>query len=207
MVIEGAYGYSFERPVRHMREYLSILMPALRGESVSFEGETMRGTTFEPVTVGGASAPEVLVAALGPAMLELAGQMAGGTVTWMVGPRTLSSHIIPSITAASEAAGRVAPRIAVCLPVCVTSDPDRALQRAARSFALYNQLPSYRAMLDREDVDGPGDVALIGEEDRVAAAVEQLKEIGATDFAAVPLGPRDEWQRTAALMSDLAGRL
>jgi alkanesulfonate monooxygenase SsuD/methylene tetrahydromethanopterin reductase-like flavin-dependent oxidoreductase (luciferase family) len=81
------------------------------------------------------------------------------------------------------------------------------LQRAARSFALYNQLPSYRAMLDREDVDGPGDVALIGEEDRVAAAVEQLKEIGATDFAAVPLGPRDEWQRTAALMSDLAGRL
>src|SRR5579859_5968442 len=86
MVIEGVFCYSFDHPVRHMREYLSILMPALAGEKVSFQGETLTANTMSPLVVAGARRPAVLVAALGPQMLKLAGRLADGTTTWMVGP-------------------------------------------------------------------------------------------------------------------------
>jgi F420-dependent oxidoreductase-like protein len=206
VVIEGVFGYSFEKPARHMREYLSILMPALRGEPVSFRGETLKAATFAPVKVEGASTPAVLVAALGPVMLKLAGQLTDGTITWMVGPKTLANHIAPTINAAAGAANKPAPRITAGLPVCVTSDPEGARQRAARSFAMYGQLPSYRAMLDREGVDGPADVVLVGDEESVATQIGQLADAGATDLAAAPFGSSEERQQTRALLAQLAGR-
>jgi F420-dependent oxidoreductase-like protein len=206
VVIEGVFGYSFEKPARHMREYLSVLMPALRGEPVSFQGETLKASTFAPVKVEGAATPAVLVAALGPVMLKLAGQLTDGTITWMVGPKTLANHVTPTITAAAGAASKPAPRIAAGLPVCVTSDPDGARQRAARSFAMYGQLPSYRAMLDREGADGPADVALIGDDESVATQVGHLADAGATDLAAVPFGSSEERQQTRALLAQLAHR-
>ena len=130
MVIEGMFGLSFEKPLRHMREYLSVLMPLLHDRKVAFAGETMSmqgnlGVTDVP-------APPVLIAALGPKMLELAGTVADGTVTWMTGPTTLASHTVPTITAAAERAGRPAPRIFASLPICITEDPDGARERAAR---------------------------------------------------------------------------
>ena len=98
----------------------------------------------------------MIVAALGPKMLELAGTVADGTVTWMTGPATLASHTVPMITAAAERAGRPAPRIVASLPICVTADADAARERAAKDFQVYGFLPSYRAMLDREGAAGPG---------------------------------------------------
>src|SRR5437868_7701646 len=91
MVIENMFGYSFEKPARHMREYLAALMPLLRGEQVSFKGETVTANAMQPIHVDGAMAPQVLLAALAPRMLELAGSLTDGTITWMVGPSTLSS--------------------------------------------------------------------------------------------------------------------
>src|SRR3954469_34176 len=126
MVIENMFGYSFEKPARHMREYLSILMPLLRGEKGAFEGETLKSNAMQPVRVDGSTPPQVLLAALAPRMLELAGSLTDGTVTWMTGPSTVSSHIVPLMTAAAEKAGRPAPRVVVGLPVCVTQDPDAA---------------------------------------------------------------------------------
>jgi F420-dependent oxidoreductase-like protein len=204
IVIEGAFGYSFERPARHMREYLSVLVPAMRGERVDFEGETVKAHTLMPLAVAGATPPPVLVAALGPAMLKLTGELADGTVTWMVGPKTLANHVTPSITASAQAAGRPAPRIVVGLPVAVTDDPDGARARATRSLAIYNQLPSYRAMLDREEAEGPGDVAVVGDEASVAKQVGLLADAGATDLAAVVFGSSGEQQRTRTLLSELA---
>lgn len=204
IVIENVFGYSFDRPALHMREYLSVLVPLLREGKVAFEGETTKAATLQPLRVAGAEPCPVLVAALGPAMLKLTGEMADGTVTWMVGQKTLEGHIVPSITRAAGGAGRPSPRVVVGLPVCVTNDPDAAREKAAKTFVIYGQLPSYRAMLDREGAEGPADVAIVGDEDAVAAQVRALFDAGATEFAAALFGSSDDRRRSVALLSSLA---
>ncbi|MCW2889470.1 MAG: 5,10-methylenetetrahydromethanopterin reductase [Streptosporangiaceae bacterium] len=203
IVIEGMYGYDFGKPVRHMDEYLSILLPPLNGEPADFTGETLAGHI-------GLSTPRlgrvpVLLAALGPRMLKLAGERADGTVLWMTGPATVRDHIVPTITAAAHAAGRPDPRIVCILPVCVTDQADAARARAAKAFEVYGFLPSYRAMLDREGVAGPGDVAIVGDEDTVGAQVEDLAKAGVTDFVAGEFATGEDARRTRAFLSSLAG--
>jgi 5,10-methylenetetrahydromethanopterin reductase len=200
-VIEGMYGYSFDRPVRHMREYLEILVPIIQTGRVSFAGETLTGRSG--VDVKGGSPLPILLAALGVKMLELAGSVADGTVTWMTGPATIESHIVPTITAAAALAGRPAPRIGVGLPVCVAGDVYAARERAAATFEIYGALPSYRAMLDREGADGPADVAVVGNEADVRRQLARLEAAGATDFVANVFGSRDERAHTTALLASL----
>jgi 5,10-methylenetetrahydromethanopterin reductase len=197
-VIEGMFGLSFDRPLRHMREYLDALVPLLQESNVSVAGETI--TARAGLDVRGATPPPVLLAALGPKMLELAGSVVDGTVTWMTGPTTIEQHVVPVITRAAESAGRLAPRVGVGLPVCVTDDVDAARQRAAKMFEIYGTLPSYRAMLDREGADGPADVAVVGDEDTVRPQLEHLASIGATDFVANVFGSAEERERTRAFM-------
>jgi F420-dependent oxidoreductase-like protein len=194
VVIEHMFGYSFERPARHMKEYLQALLPLLSGEAVSVQGETLKAAG--QLTVPGATRPAVLLAALAPAMLKLAGGVADGTVTWMTGPDTVANHIVPSITAAAEAAGRPAPRTVVALPTLVTADPDGARAAAATTFVIYGGLPSYRAMLDKEGAAGPGDVAIVGDEAAVRKQIDRIRDGGATDFVAVPFGNAEENTRT-----------
>jgi F420-dependent oxidoreductase-like protein len=194
VVIEHMFGYSFDKPARHMREYLQALLPLLNGEAVNVQGETLK--SVGQVTVAGATRPPVLLAALAPTMLKLAGGVADGTVTWMTGPATVANHIVPSITAAAEAAGRAAPRTVVALPVMVTGDVDDAKQRASSTFVIYGGLPSYRAMLDREGAAGPADVVIAGDEATVRKAIDGIRDAGATDFVAVPFGTSEENART-----------
>jgi F420-dependent oxidoreductase-like protein len=188
LVIEGMYGLSFDRPARHMREYLSILEPLLRGEQVTYKGETLTWNGMGPLQIPGATRPQLLLAALAPRMLDLAGSVADGTVTWMTGPSTLSDHIVPLITKAAEQAGRGTPRVAVSLPVSLTTDPDAAREEASKVFAIYGQLPSYRAMLDKEGAAGPADVAIVGDEGTIAKEIERVADAGATDFLVAPFG-------------------
>ncbi len=206
LVVEGMWGYSFERPVRYMSEYLSILNALLHGERADVDGELVRAHTLGPIEAAGAPPPPVLVAALGPAMLRLAAQRAAGTVTWMVGPQTLAHHIVPTIKAAADEAAKEAPRVVVTLPVCVTDDPAAAKTRAERIFAVYGQLPSYRAMLDREGAASAADVAVVGTESEVTAAVDRIEEAGATEFSAAVYGSQEEIERTQTLFSSLAAR-
>ena len=201
LVIEGMYGYSYAKPVRHLREYLEVLVPLVRGDAASFDGETVHAHIT--VDVQGATPFPVLVAALGPQMLELAGRVADGTLTWMTGPATVEAHIVPTITQAADQAGRPAPRVGVGLPVCVTADADAARDRAARTFEIYGQLPSYRAMLDREGAEGPADVAVVGDEEHVRRQVEHLGAVGATDFVANVFGSSEERRRTGELLRTL----
>jgi F420-dependent oxidoreductase-like protein len=203
LVIEGVFGYSFDRPVRHMDDYLRALLPLLRGEQVSYEGETLKAATLGPLDLS-APTPDVLVAALGPRMLQLAGTLADGTATWMTGRTTIEGHIVPSIARAAAAADRSPPRVAVSLPVCVTDDPEGARERATRVFAIYGQLPSYRAMLDREGVDGPADVAVVGDERSVAKQIAAFGEVGATEFVAARYGDLAERDRTFRLIAELS---
>jgi F420-dependent oxidoreductase-like protein len=202
VVIENVFGQSFDRPARHMREYLSVLIPALQGEQVTFAGETLKASTFGPLPID-APAPPVLVAALGSTMLRIAGTMASGTVTWMTGPATLEAHIIPTINEAAAEAGRPRPRIGVGLPVCVTGDNDAARTKAGEVFAVYGGLPSYRAMLDREGAGGPADVAIVGDKSEVQAAVRHLADIGVTDFCGAPFGSAEEIRASVAALAEL----
>ena len=204
VVIEGAFGLSFSKPVRHMREYLEILMSLLHEGKASFEGEELTARTFAPMRPAGASAPPVLVAALGTQMLNLAGRLADGTALWMVGPKTIADHIVPTIHKAAEAAGRPSPQVAVGLPVSVTAHPDEARAKAAQAFGFYNNLPSYRAMLDKEGAEGPADVAIVGDEETVAAEVRHLGDVGATSLSLPVFGSTEERERTMQLLSELA---
>jgi 5,10-methylenetetrahydromethanopterin reductase len=204
MVVENVWGLSFDRPARYMEEYLSILMPMLAGEQVSFQGDVLRANTLGPPETEGATPPPVLVAALGSVMLGIAARQASGTITWMVGLSTLADHIVPTITAAAATAGRPRPQVVVSLPVCVTADVDAARARAGRVFSLYGHLPSYRAMLDREGAAGPSEVAVVGTEEEVSAAISRFADAGATEFSAAAFGTPDEVTRTQALLGALS---
>lgn len=202
MMTRAMFGLVVERPVALMREYLSVLRPLLRGEQVAHQGETF--TAVGSVGIPGAEPPPVLLAALGPAMLRLAGEHTDGVVTWMTGPRTLAEHIVPTVTRAADAAGRPSPRVVAGLIVCVTDDEAGARERIAERYGLAGQVPEYRAMLDREGVSGPGDVVIAGDEGSVAREVMRLAEAGVTEFAASPFGDAREQDRTVALLADLA---
>jgi 5,10-methylenetetrahydromethanopterin reductase len=207
VVIENMYGYSFDRPARHMAEYLSVLLPLLDGESAAFDGETVHAHIGLSVPrVSGVSRPPLLLAAMAPRMLRLAGERADGTILWMTGPATVRDHVVPEITAAAQRAGRPAPRVVCQLPVCVTDDPAAVRASADELLAIYGQLPSYRAMLDREGAAGPGDVAIAGDEDAVAAGIAAVADAGATDFVAVEFSRDADRDRTRTLLRSLAAR-
>ncbi|WP_433788815.1 TIGR03564 family F420-dependent LLM class oxidoreductase [Actinoplanes sp. CA-252034] len=193
----GMFGLPADHAARYLREYLDILLPLLRGDPVTHSGEffTLSGTVHLPT-----DPPEVLVAALSPRLLHLAGSRTAGTVTWMAGPRTLESHVVPRVTAAAGSAGRPAPRIVAALPVCVTNDPGAARDHVAARFGMAAHVPEYRAVLDREHVPGPQDVALIGDEREVTAALGRLAATGITEFAAAPVGTLAEQHRTTELL-------
>jgi 5,10-methylenetetrahydromethanopterin reductase len=125
----------------------------------------------------------------------------------MTGPATVRDYIVPTITAAARDAGRAAPRVVCILPVCVTDDPERAVADAGKAFAIYGQLPSYRAMLDREGAAGPGDVAIVGSEDAVTAQISALADAGVTDFVAGEYARGEDGPRTRALLRKLASEL
>jgi 5,10-methylenetetrahydromethanopterin reductase len=198
IVIEDMYGYSFDKPVRHMREYLSVLLPLLDGTPVSVDASTL--SAHIGLSVPAAGRVPVLLAALAPQMLNLAGEQTGGTVLWMTGPATVRDHVAPAISAAASAAGRPGPRIVCILPVCVTSDPAAARASATEAFAIYGQLPSYRAMLDKEGAADPGDVAIVGDEDAVAGQIQALADAGVTDFVAAEFTHGQDRQRTRNLL-------
>lgn len=205
LVIEGMLGMAFEKPAIHMREYLSALRPALEGQPVAVRGETLQANTLMgPLRVDGAGPVPILVAALGPAMLRVAGELADGTLTWMAAPQVIGDRIAPSITAAAGAAGRPRPRVGVGLPVAVTNDVDAALERAAATYAVYGSLPSYRRLLDEAGIEGPAGVVIAGDEDEVAGRIRGLADVGATEFLAAPFGSRAEREETLRVLAALS---
>ena len=202
VVVEGMLHLSFDKPARHMREYLSVLLPLLREGKVSFSGETLGADAR--ISIRPVGPLPVLLAALAPRMLQLAGAVADGTVLWMAGPRTIAEHVAPCLTDAAAGAGRPPPRVVCVLPVCVTDDEAAARARAAKVFAIYDTLPSYKAMLDKEGAVGPGDVAIVGDDAAVRQQIEVLAGIGVTDFVAGEFAIGDDATRTRALLRDLA---
>jgi 5,10-methylenetetrahydromethanopterin reductase len=202
VVIESMMGMSYDKPIRHIRDYMNILGPLSRNESVSYAGEDY--TTHGSIRAPGMQPFGTVIAALGPQMLKVAGELADGTLTWCTGPVTLNEYTVPTITAAADAADRPAPRVIAALPVCVTDDFEGAKARAAKVFEIYGSLPSYRAMLDREGAAGPEDIAITGTADEVVERIGALASIGVTDFAVVEFpGNPDEAAATRAAVKQL----
>ena len=183
VIIENMLGLDYSKPLRHMREYLSVLLPLLDGRPARFRGEEYR--VAAELTVPGVTRVPVLLAALGPQMLKLAGEKVDGTVTWMGGPKYLAETAIPLISQAASAVGKPAPRIAAGFPLAVTSNKDATRASAAQVFAVYGQLPSYRAALDIEGAADASSVAIVGSEGEVEAQIRALAASGVTDFNAM----------------------
>lgn len=184
VVIENMLGLSYAKPYSHMKEYVEVLNGLLSGEGVAHQGEEYR--VAAQISVPGVRAPSLLIAALAPKMLALAGRETAGTITWMTAVKTLKDHTVPRISEAAAAAGRPAPRVVCGLPIAICDDPVAARERAGRAFQVYGSLPSYRRMLDLEGVGGPADVAMVGDESAVGEEFEKLAAVGVTDFLAAP---------------------
>jgi F420-dependent oxidoreductase-like protein len=214
-IIDGMLGLPYERPARLMRNYLEVLNAALRGPgSVDVENDTYR--IHSPIDVTDWGPNQVLLAALGPVMLRLAGEQASGTILWMADERAVGDHVVPRITKAAAAAGRPAPRVVAGIPValCRTDDVDAARALASRVFDQVGYSPNYQRLLDRGDATDAGDLLAAGDESAVIERLRAFRDAGATDLAVrvLPFGPDreariDSRQRTLAFLSSLCPEL
>lgn len=206
MVIEDMMGLSYDKPARHMREYLNALLPLIKGEQAQQNGEHFRVNM--QLSVANEEPATVLLAALGPVMLKLAGAVADGTSTWMTGPSTLENHILPALTSAAQEAGKVSPKICAGFPIVLTSDVDAAKSYIAENLSIYGHLPSYRAMLDKEGAEGPADIAMVGDEASLRNQLQRLRTIGVTHFnGAIAAQDEEGYQRTLEFLAGEAGTL
>ncbi len=199
--IEGQFGYRYDRPARHIREYLSALLPLLRGEAVDVHGETV--TAVGRLDVPAATPPSVLLSALGPVMLQIAGELTDGAVTVWTGPQTVGDHIVPAITRAAAAAGRPAPRVVSGVIVCVTADPDRARAEVAAQVGFASDLPAYRAILDRQGLAGVHETVVAGTAEVVERALRRYADAGATELIVSLIGDPQEQVRTLDVVAAL----
>jgi len=205
VVIEGMYGLSYAHAGRHTEEYTRIVTAALRGEDASLDGDDFRvnarKTSPSPFPVS------VLLAALAPRMLRVAGEVADGTILWMANARAIESHVVPRIGAAAAEAARPAPRIIAGLPVAVHDDIDEARAAATEQYGFYGSLPNYRRILTIGSADEPADACIVGNEDSVTAQLGALVDAGATDIwaAVFPVGTdrAASRTRTRALLAQL----
>ncbi len=200
-------GFDYRTPGRHTDEYVQILAALLRGDTVDVAGDEYTVAAGPPALVDDRPIP-VLVSALGPRLLRVAGEHADGTVLWMANARAVADHVAPRINAAADAAGRPAPRIVAGLPVAVHDDVDEARETAAREFVVYGVLPNYQRFLAHGGISSPGDAAIVGDETSVAEQVTALFDAGVTDFWAAPMPVGDDRSasrtRTRALLQELA---
>jgi len=202
--VEDTLRIPFARPAHNMDEYLQVLLPVLADRQVDVEGTVWSAKVDAVGGPPGVTAPSVMLAAMGPRMLEMAGARTDGTILWLSGPRTVAERIRPALESAADKAGRPAPRVVASVPVCVTDDADGVRSLIAQILADYNTLPSYRSVMDAEGVAGPEGVSLVGNEDEVAAGLARFAEAGTTDFSALEftLNP-DDAARTRALLQSV----
>ena len=203
-IVTDMLGLPYHRPAAYTRDYLEVLHAAWRATAdapgpgqgrVDVENETF--TVHNPFDVGPVAPMRVLVAALGPVMLRIAGEHADGTVLWMADERAIGDHIVPKITKAAENAGRPAPRVVAGVPVtlCPRSQVADARARANRILAEAEFSPNYQRLLERGDIRDVGGLLAAGDESAIAARFRRFADAGVTDLSVrlLPIGDnRDE---------------
>jgi F420-dependent oxidoreductase-like protein len=195
-IIRDMLGLPYQRPAAYTRDYLQVLNAALSGPGpVDVENETF--TVHNPLDLGPVAPLPVLVAALGPMMLSLAGEWADGTVLWMADERAVAEHVVPRITKAADNAGRPAPRVVAGIPVCLCapSEVDAARARANRILGEAEVSPNYQRLLEYGDAHDVGDICAAGDEAAILARLHRFADAGVTDLSVrlLPIGDnRDE---------------
>jgi F420-dependent oxidoreductase-like protein len=205
-ILEPTYGTPYPPPVRHLREYLTVLRQMFSGEQVAFDGEILNLHPAWPTGLPGSGPIPLLVAAMGPQALRVTGELADGTLPYLAGPRAIAQEIVPVITKAAEAAGRPSPRIIAFISAVVTDDVDAVREIAAGQLAFYDKIPSYQRIIEAEGVAGAAELAVIGDEEFVAAAVQRYYDAGATEVVVTQAGIRstEDRLRTWQLLGELA---
>ncbi len=214
-IIDEMLGLPYERPAATMRAHLDVLDQALAGPGVvEVDNELFR--VHNPMDVTDLTPTPVLIAALGPVMLKIAGERTDGTILWMADERAIGSHVVPHLNAAAEAAGRPTPRIVAGIPVCVCGDDeiDVAVARTNRVLSEAEVSPNYQKLLDLGDARTVGDLLAAGSESTVEKRLRSFADAGVTDLSVrvVPIGEgRDQLiasrDRTRAYLASLAGAL
>jgi F420-dependent oxidoreductase-like protein len=210
VVVENMHGLSYAKPYSHTVEYLEVLERAFAGPGqVHFEGEEFRVNALLDVP-GGTPVP-VLIAALAPKMLRLAGSRTQGTITWMADERSIEEYIVPRLVDAAMEAGRGTPRVVAGLPLAVCDDADEGRARAARLFSVYGAIPTYQRILATGDATDPSEVCVVGTESQVRMRLEAFRDAGVTDLAAATFAVGDDrvasLRRTHELLASLAPEL
>jgi F420-dependent oxidoreductase-like protein len=211
-IIEEMLGLPYDRHALTMRSYLDVLDQALRGPGpVDVENELF--SIHNPLDITDITPTTVLIAALGPVMLRLAGERTDGTSLWLADEKTISSHVVPAITAAAAAAGRPAPRILAGVPVCLCRDDEvgAAVERTNRVLSEAVTSPNYQRLMEHGDARAIGDVLIAGDESAVERRLRGYASAGLTDLNAriVAIGAnRDELKasadRTRAFLGSVA---
>jgi F420-dependent oxidoreductase-like protein len=211
-IVQDMLGLPYEKPAAYTRDYLEVLNPALNGPG-TIEVSNGSFTVRNPLDLGPVAPLPVLVAALGPVMLRIAGEHTDGTILWMADERAIADHIAPRITKAAAEAGRGAPRIVAGLPICLCASGDiaTARERANRILGEAEVSPNYQRLLEQGDARDIGDICLAGDEDAIAAGLRRYAEAGATDLSVrlLPIGDtRDELiaskRRTREMIAQIA---
>jgi F420-dependent oxidoreductase-like protein len=216
-IIDEMLGLPYERPAATMRAHLDVLDQALAGAglgNVDVDNELFR--VHQPIDVTDVGPTPLLLAALGPAMLRIAGERTDGTILWLADERAIASHVVPRITEAATAAGRPAPRVVAGVPVCVCGDDevDTAIARANRVLSEAEVSPNYQRLLDLGDATSVGDILAAGSEASVERRLRSFADAGVTDLSVrvVPIGEDREAllasrQRTRDYLASLSGSL
>lgn len=196
-VVTNRWGLPWAKPYSRFVEYLNAMTPLLEGNPVDVSGEYFSHTT--EIAVPG-EAPDLMLAALGPKMLKLAAERSSGTITWMTGPKTIADHIRPNLDAGGG--GKIVAGVSV---ISTASDEETEAARswANKALAIYPQLPSYRAVMDREGAAEAADLVLIGDADTVAAGIDLYRQAGADEVALNFMGAPEQIDRSWQLVSEL----
>lgn len=211
-IIRDMLGLPYEKPAGYTRDYLEVLSAAVSGPG-PVDVENGNFTVHNPTALGAETPLPVLVAALGPVMLQLAGEHADGTVLWMADEKAIGDHIAPKITKAAADAGKPAPRIVAGIPVCLcaNSEIDAAKERANRILSEAETSPNYQKLLDRGDARNVGDLCAAGDMEQIQRRFQMFADAGVTDLSVrlLPIGDnRDELiaskHRTREVIAELA---
>jgi F420-dependent oxidoreductase-like protein len=212
-VVDEMLGLPYEHPAATMRDYLDVLDRALAGPGM-VDVENGHFRVHQPMDVTDITPTPVMIAALGPVMLGIAGERTDGTILWLADERAIESHIAPTLQGAAAAAGRATPRIVAGVPVCLCGDDEveMAVARANRVLSESEVSPNYQKLLDRGDARTVGDILAAGSEEAILRRLRSFAGAGATDVSlrVVPIGEtRDDKLasslRTREFIASLAG--
>src|SRR5215212_1306703 len=190
-IISDQLGLPYDRPARLVRDHLDVLAAAFAGPcAVAVENDSFR--VHSPIEVTDSFDMPVLIAALGPTMLRIAGERAGGTILWMADERAIGDYVVPGITKAAQAAGRSETRVVAGIPValCSNSEIDDARTYASEALGHADFSPNYVRLLEQGDAEDVGDTMAAGDESAILARLRRYRDAGVTDLAirVVPLG-------------------